>query len=244
MAEEDPDNDVHTQSNIYASAGDFFLNLETQDLFFCSQGGVENQLWHEQADTEQVEALINAIPQADWDEAVISAKDYIKNKPILATVATTGSYIDLSNKPTIPAAQVNSDWNAVSGLAQILNKPAAASQSSVTRTLNTIFQPSATGNTFGFYSVDIACVFSLAGGQSGTVFLEISPSSTFSSDVQELCRFTNQNTGTLVVGITLNQTQTACLGGEIPAGYYARLRTQNNTSTPTFTYRSGQEVLI
>ncbi len=41
----------------------------------------------------------------------------------LATVATTGSYNDLSDKPTIPAAQVNSDWNANSGVAQILNKP-------------------------------------------------------------------------------------------------------------------------
>ena len=47
--------------------------------------------------------------------------DYIKNKPDLsiyaqsanlAAVATTGDYDDLSNKPTIPAAQVNSDWNA------------------------------------------------------------------------------------------------------------------------------------
>lgn len=41
----------------------------------------------------------------------------------LATVATSGSYNDLLNKPTIPAAQVNSDWNANSGVAQILNKP-------------------------------------------------------------------------------------------------------------------------
>ena len=41
----------------------------------------------------------------------------------LATVATTGSYDDLTDKPTIPAAQVNADWNAVSGVAQILNKP-------------------------------------------------------------------------------------------------------------------------
>ena len=41
----------------------------------------------------------------------------------LATVATTGDYDDLLDKPTIPAAQVNSDWNAVSGVAQILNKP-------------------------------------------------------------------------------------------------------------------------
>lgn len=34
-----------------------------------------------------------------------------------------GSYNDLADKPTIPAAQVNSDWNASSGVAQILNKP-------------------------------------------------------------------------------------------------------------------------
>ena len=41
----------------------------------------------------------------------------------LATVATSGDYNDLTNLPTIPAAQVNSDWNAVSGVAEILNKP-------------------------------------------------------------------------------------------------------------------------
>ena len=44
----------------------------------------------------------------------------------LATVATSGSYNDLRNKPTIPAAQVNSDWDANSGVAQILNKPTLA----------------------------------------------------------------------------------------------------------------------
>ena len=41
----------------------------------------------------------------------------------LATVATTGSYDDLTDKPTIPAAQVNADWNATEGVAEILNKP-------------------------------------------------------------------------------------------------------------------------
>ena len=50
----------------------------------------------------------------------------INNKPVFADVATTGSYTDLSNKPTIPDAQVNSDWNATSGVAQILNKPPLA----------------------------------------------------------------------------------------------------------------------
>ena len=44
----------------------------------------------------------------------------------------TGSYTDLTNKPTIPAAQVNADWNASSGLGVILNKPVVPAQPSVT----------------------------------------------------------------------------------------------------------------
>jgi len=35
----------------------------------------------------------------------------------------TSGVAEILNKPTIPAAQVNSDWNAVSGVAEILNKP-------------------------------------------------------------------------------------------------------------------------
>lgn len=54
----------------------------------------------------------------------------------LATVATSGSYNDLTNKPTIPAAQVNADWNATSGLAQILNKPTIPTVGNGTVTIN------------------------------------------------------------------------------------------------------------
>ena len=84
--------------------------------------------------------------QSDWAETDTEAVSYIKNKPSLAIVATTGSYSDLSgtpslsnvatsgnyddllNKPTIPDAQVNSDWNASSGISQILNKPNMTTQ--------------------------------------------------------------------------------------------------------------------
>ena len=118
-------------------------------------GGINPQKqsdWN-QTDTEAVDYIKNkpTIPSAqvnsDWN--AVSGVAQILNKPSLATVATTGSYNDLSNKPTIPeapvqsnwnetdssslayiqnkpsipAAQVNSDWNAVSGVAQILNKP-------------------------------------------------------------------------------------------------------------------------
>ena len=52
--------------------------------------------------------------------------DDILDKPEFAEVATSGSYNDLTDKPTIPAAQVNADWNATSGVAEILNKPTLA----------------------------------------------------------------------------------------------------------------------
>ena len=57
------------------------------------------------------------------DVATSGDYDDLDNKPTLATVATSGSYNDLTNKPTIPDAQVNADWNATSGMAEILNKP-------------------------------------------------------------------------------------------------------------------------
>ena len=41
-------------------------------------------------------------------------------------MATSGQYSDLTGKPTIPAEQVNADWNATSGKAEILNKPTLA----------------------------------------------------------------------------------------------------------------------
>lgn len=61
--------------------------------------------------------------------AAESASDYTKTSD-LATVATSGDYDDLINKPTIPAAQVNSDWNASSGVAEILNKPTLGTMAS------------------------------------------------------------------------------------------------------------------
>lgn len=42
--------------------------------------------------------------QSNWNETNTSSKAYIQNKPTLADVATSGSYNDLQDKPTIPAA--------------------------------------------------------------------------------------------------------------------------------------------
>lgn len=61
-----------------------------------------------------------SVPTATSD--LTNDSDFVASSS-LGAVATSNDYGDLDNKPTIPAAQVNSDWSAASGVAQILNKP-------------------------------------------------------------------------------------------------------------------------
>lgn len=135
----------------------------------------------------------------------------------LGTTAFSNSYTDLSNKPV-------------------------KSFSYTTRSLNSAFQPSSTRDTFVTYAVDISANLSLTGGQSGTVILEIADNSGFTVNVQTVNRSSSANTGTLTIGLNTTDLSTASVTGVVPAGKYARLRTVNNTGTPTFTYQSGQEV--
>ena len=79
--------------------------------------------------------------QSNWSESDDTKPDYIKNKP------------------TIPNAQVNSDWNASSGVAQILNKPTIPDVSgkedkmAIDSTAKTASFTAAVGN---YYFVNIA----------------------------------------------------------------------------------------
>lgn len=49
-----------------------------------------------------INRIIGEQVQSDWTQNDNQAPDYIKNKPSLAAVATSGDYDDLINKPTIP----------------------------------------------------------------------------------------------------------------------------------------------
>jgi len=122
--------------------------------------------------------------------------------------------------------------------------PSNRSQSASTRSLNSAFQLSTTRDSEVRYSVDISCTSTLLGGQSGTVILEMANNAAFTTGVQTLCQFTNSNSVSLAIAITVTQINTACLTGYIPAGNWIRLRTVNGTGTPTFTYQVGQEVLL
>ena len=55
----------------------------------------------------QLGTVLTSQTKANWNETNSSSDAYIQNKPSLATVATSGSYNDLSNTPTIPTVPTN-----------------------------------------------------------------------------------------------------------------------------------------
>lgn len=119
-----------------------------------------------------------------------------------------------------------------------------ASHSIVTGTGATGFQVSSTRDSEVNYSVTIVTTATIGGGASGTVVLEVATTnSATAGDWAELGRCTNGQTITLALALQSVQTIACQIGGIVPTGYYAKIRSINNTGTPTFTYNSGQEVL-
>ena len=111
--------------------------------------------------------------------------------------------------------------------------------SSAVRALNTAFQVSATRPSLVSYSVDISVVSILLGGTQGTVTLQYADTAAMASPV-------TVSLATSSTGGVLNVTNigTANLVGFVPAGKFVRIVTGNNSGTPTFTFRNGQETIF
>lgn len=190
-----------------------------------------------------------------------------------ASTSITTSWANISGKPTIPSlvSQLANDSGFVaqagarsaisltttgtSGAATynsstgVLNIPiygsgASRSFANPSRSLNSSFQISSTRDCLVSYSVDISTSATLLGGQTGTVFLEYADDSGFTTNVVEVGRTVNGNTVSLAIAITVTQNVTGTLSGVIPAGKYVRIRTDNTTGSPSFTFRKAQEVLL
>lgn len=110
-----------------------------------------------------------------------------------------------------------------------------------TRSVNTCFQLSSTRDYEVKYNVEIVASGTLVGGQQGTIYLETFTDSGCTTGTQEIMRSTNGNTNALIVAIGNVSTTTLTVAGPIQAGLYVKIRTQNNTGSPTFTARPGSE---
>lgn len=121
---------------------------------------------------------------------------------------------------------------------------ATPAQSSASRALNSSFLVSATRGALVVYSVRITTTVSIGSNQDGDVVLEIATDSAFTTSVQTLSIGENGQTVALAIALNSIQASTVVVSGYVPAGYYVRLRTVNNTGSPSYAYRAGQEVLL
>lgn len=70
--------------------------------------------------------ILSVIPSGTTTEDPLVKSSQVPAAQVNSDWNATSGVAQILNKPTIPAAQVNSDWNATSGVAQILNKPRLA----------------------------------------------------------------------------------------------------------------------
>lgn len=97
-----------------------------------------------------IEAGAEVNVQSDWSEADASSDAYILNKPTLATVATSGSYDDLSDKPTIQNVAVTQKTTAGTNIADI----------TINNVTTRLYAPSGSGSTSGIVLVISVSAFS------------------------------------------------------------------------------------
>ena len=122
----------YAQSN--SAAVDYIKNKPDLSIYAQSANLATVATTGDYADLTNRPSIPAAQVQADYTQSDSTAVDYIKHKPDLsvyaqsanlATVATSGSYTDLQDKPSIPAAQVQADYEQSDDTATdyIKNKP-------------------------------------------------------------------------------------------------------------------------
>ena len=115
-------------------------NVTPGGILVCGGGGDGNYILPTASTTVKGGVKIDGTSITIANE-IISGFDgnynSLSNKPVLFS----GDYNDLSNKPTIPPAQVNSDWNATSGVAEILNKPTIPDITNITDVFAATHEP-------------------------------------------------------------------------------------------------------
>lgn len=174
--------------------------------------------------------------------------------PYLTSATAAGTYATTSaltsglagkfNTPTGTTAQYLRGDGALATFPAIPASPAAIVQAATTRALNTAFQISTTRGALVSYSVQMTVTASIASGQDGDLFLEIASDSGFTTNVQVVAVAPCSQVYTLAVALQGIQKCPLNVSGFVPAAYYTRLRTANNTGTPAYLYRAGQEVQL
>lgn len=171
----------------------------------------------------------------------------------LAGVATSGAYSSLSGLPTIPAAQLQSDWNeANTGLLDyIKNKPTIPSTLRTTSVLSlSLVGTGATGTQISSTKDSKVCVTaststtSTIGGPSTSVVTlkTFSSNSATEGDWVTASQLENDQTITLAIILQSAQVVKGMICSDVPAGYYVKIE-NSGTGTHTETFVTAQKTI-
>lgn len=155
-------------------------------------------------------SMSSTLVNTDWNS--VSGLSQLLNKPTLATVATTGSYPDLINKPTITPFAFGSPNVRTVSLATAYQATDPSKASVVTVTLQAQSAISLTG----------------ANNNEGTIVLG-STSAVASGTGTTIANYKNNLGGGLVVGLNLNIQTAQTYTIAMPAGWYFAVRQTTGT---------------
>lgn len=178
-------------------------------------------------------ALALANIQPNWTQTNTTLSDYIKNKP------------------SIPAAQVQSDWTSSSGVSAILNKPSIPSTARTTSAISpslvgsgaTGTQVSGTKDSSIRLNVSTSTTSSIGGPSTSLVALKIcSTNNATEANWTTVATLENDQTITLAIVLNSIQVMKGQLVSDVPAGWYYKL-VNSGTGTHSESAITGQQTI-
>ena len=106
-----------------------------------------------------INAITSVIPETASVSNQLATVDDLPAAQVNSDWNADSGVARILNKPTIPAAPVNADWNASSGLAQILNKPTIKQPKTKTQVFSVSSWSQPLGETYWVSSYDIGANF-------------------------------------------------------------------------------------
>lgn len=182
-------------------------------------------------------SYMNGSALEESQNLLVTPASWTSNDQLIAAIVSAVVTYSTAQGYGITSADI---INPNMGMAQ-----SAETRSIVTGTGATGFQISALKSALVNYSVTIATTATIGGSASGTVVLEVcATNSATAGDWVEIGRYTNGQAISLAIALQSVQTLAGQINGFVPAGYYAKLRSINNSGSPTYTYNSGQKILL
>ena len=148
-------NDHINVRNVYIELLNKLKTVEGVDIQYIDHlvDLLNQDIYLVETDVQWIESLIPA--GASSEDQLVKHSDLPSFTQVNSDWNATSGVAEILNKPTIPAAQVNSDWNATSGVAQILNKPTIPAAQSTYKTEEITLQGPWYGPLSGLYYWEI-----------------------------------------------------------------------------------------